>query len=155
MFTVYNHWFPEIIDHPEFEEYEFKFYDEYLKQEAYKSTGYDCMSIRNFIFIYTRADSTGRYEWCDKFIEKYQFAVSSEYRLSLISLRSCNKYIVKEKNYEKALLELLKVKDHNEVKIKRDVKYFGIIINYELKNYDTVLNYIENLYKFLNKKYFV
>jgi hypothetical protein len=151
-FSSSSYFFPYVLEHPEFIETEFKFYDLYLKNEGWKNTGNNYMTIRQFKYFYTRGDTTKNYEWTDRLMTEYIVALAPEYRESIIALRNAYVLIRRDKKFTEAICELNKVCFFDEHDLKRDVKYLNIIAYFENKEYERARQYIERLNKFLRRE---
>jgi len=151
-YMIFNLWYPEVLEQDDFIETEFEFYNDMLEKEAYKSTGNEHMSIRNFTYLCMRGDTTGRFEWTDNVVDKHIHAIEPAYRNSVIALRNSYLQLLKYKDLEMAMIELNKVKHHNELKLKREIRYLTILIQMEKREFKLALTNIENFSKFLNGK---
>ncbi len=151
-YKVFSIWYPSVIQQKDFEEYEFNFYDNLLEQKAYKSSGHDYMTVRDFVMLIIRGVTTGRYKWTDNLIENCITILEPKYHLSVNSLKNVYLNILHNKDYVKALIHLNEIQHFNELKLKKEIKYLSIILYYELREYNITISKIEIFSKFLNNK---
>lgn len=150
-FTGYHYLFPEIMDHPGFQNIELSFYDMYFENKAFKNSGRNFLPLNGFKYFYTRADTLGRYEWTDKLFEEYIDSIEEKLRENVICLRNSYIFFRRDKDFNKALEELNRVENFSDPTIKRDIYHLYILIFFEKRDLEMVQLYIHRLEIYLSK----
>jgi hypothetical protein len=140
------------LNFPEFEDIEFEFYDRYLANEGYKAPGKDKMTFIEFRNLLIRGDSTFRFEWTSSIIKKYLDAVPEQYHETLLTLRNANLYFTRDKEYDKTLAELSKLKNRMHYTVTQDILVLHIKIFYEQEHYDLCLHKLDSLNKYVSNQ---
>lgn len=137
------------VKYPELEDIEFEFYDRYLINEGFKGPGKDKMTYIEFRNFLIRGDNTQRYNWTSNIIKKYLNEVPEHYHETLLALRNANLYFARDKDYDKALDEISKLKQRIHYTVTQDILVLHIKIYYEQGHFDPCLNKLESLKKYI------
>lgn len=137
------------MKYPEFEDIEFKMYDLYLKHEGYKTTGKDMLELLELKNLIVRGDNTFRYEWTTNVIKKYLPKLDPQFQDILLHYRNAYVYFHKEKKFEQALEELRLIEKRSHYSVTREILHLQILVFYELGYYDSCLNSLDSLRKYL------
>lgn len=140
------------LEYPEFEKEEFRFYDLYLKNKAYKGSGKDKIQLLEFKNLILRGDNTSRFDWTTRMMKNFLSEVKPEARKSLQHLRNAFLFFLKDKNFKKSLEELREIDRKGHHSMTRDILHLYILIYYELGYYDSALTSIDSLRKYLSNQ---
>lgn len=141
------------MKYPEFENDEFKLYDLYLNNKAYKASGKDKLQLMELKNLIVRGDNTKRFEWTSKVLKKYIHEVEPEYQDILLHFRNAGLFFQRDKNYTKALEELREIEKKGQHTMTRDILHLYILIYYEIGYYDSALSSIDSLRKYLTNQH--
>lgn len=140
------------LTYPEFEVDEFRLYDLYLENKAYKATGKDKLNLHEFKNLIVRGDNTGRFVWTTKVMKNYLSEINPEARESIQHFRNAMLFFQRDQNFEKSLEELREIERKGHHSMTRDILHLYILIYYELGFYDSALTSIDSLRKYLKNQ---
>ncbi len=144
---VFGFWLS--MKYPEFEGEEFRFYDLYLKNKAYKASGKDRMNLVEFKNLILRGDNSWRYDWTTIVMKDYIHELDGEYQEMLTHYRNASLYFYRDKNFQKAAEAILKIEKKGHHVMTRDVLHLQVLIYYELGYFDSALTSLDSLRKYL------
>lgn len=140
------------MKYPEFEDVEFKMYEQYFKNAAYKATGKELLSLIEFKNIIVRGDNTYRYDWTTNIMKKYLDEVEPQFQDMILHFRNAYVAFQRDKDFGKALEELRMIEQRAHHSMTRDILHLRICIYYELGYYESSLDSLESLRKFITNQ---
>lgn len=163
LFTGYQYIFPEITlikddkARKDYQRLELDFIKSYFENQAYKNSGHEYITMNGFKFFYTRSDNSeieSGHRLGDEIVQNHITSLHPDHRTSMAALRNTGVFIEREKDFEKAKIELAKVqlKKIPEPSNIRDYDFFFIKIYYETKEYGEMEIHRKSLKKFLERK---
>ncbi len=153
LFYERNFGFWIAMKYPEFEDVEFKMYELFFKNAAYKAAGKEKLSLVEFKNIIVRGDNTYRFDWTTNIMKKYLCEVEPPIQDMLLHYRNANVAFQRDKDFAKALEELRLIEQRAHYSMTRDILHMQICIYYELGYYESSLDCIESLRKFMTNQH--
>ncbi|MEO8666172.1 MAG: hypothetical protein ABI462_11825, partial [Ignavibacteria bacterium] len=137
------------MKYPEFEDEEFRFYDLYLKNKAYKASGKDRMNLVEFKNLILRGDNSWRYDWTTNVMKNHIHELDEDYQVILTYYRNASLYFYRDKNFQRAAEIILKIQKKGNHFLTRDILHLQVLIYYELEYFDSALTTLDSLRKYL------
>lgn len=141
-----------VMKYPKYENIEFQFYNNYLKEKAFIGTGKSFMLIGEFKHLMVRGDNCMRYTWTNKLIKNFSKYLKPEDRDKIIPLRNAYINLRVKKSPKAAIEELKKIPNGAAYDIRRDSQNFYIMAYYELNNFDEVRARCDSFRHFLKNQ---
>lgn len=120
-----------------------------LQLSKFDNTKQKRLRIDTFYQAFMLAISLEKYDWAKEFIDKYGKHLDEKFQNNAISYGNA-RIFYQEKDYDKALRELAKIKNYSFIHYKPPVKILQLMLFYDLKLLSQAEDAANSFLKFLN-----